>query len=423
MTEATIKKLLTRAFHIAVDAANPRVQMASVLPDAPSNGRLVVVGAGKAASAMVQAVEAHYDLDKLEGLVTTRYGHKLPTQTIEVIEAGHPVPDAAGESATQRILELVSSLTADDVLLCLISGGGSALLTAPAGLTLEQKAALTKDLLHSGADITEMNTVRKHLSKVKGGKLAQLAAPAQIYTYNLSDVVGDDLSSIASGATVPDPTTYADALAILDAYEITAPEARTHLQSGINGEIAETLKTDDALAGQVKNFLVGTNQQSLEAVKAFFYDEGIPAHILSSTIEGEAREVAKVHAAIAKQIISENQPLERPCVLLSGGETTVTVKHKGRGGRNSEFLLSLALELAQTPNVYALAADTDGIDGSEDNAGAFFLPSLFNIVSIREARASLNVNDAFSIFEAADALLVTGATNTNVNDLRILMIL
>ena len=414
-------ELLRQAYEIAVQAAHPTKHLARYLPELPK-GRLVVVGAGKAAAAMVRAVEAHYPLECLEGVVVTRYGHALPTRKIEVLEAAHPVPDAAGQQGAERILALAQKLTEDDLLLCLISGGGSALLTAPAGISLNEKVELTTKLLESGANITEMNTVRKHLSYVKGGHLAAAAAPARIVSLILSDVVGDDLSSIASGPTVPDPTTFADALAILDRYGISAPVAREYLEKGVKGEVAETAKPANPLFEKVTNHLVASGQGSLEAAADFFDAQGISVHILSNAIEGEAREAAKVHAAIARQVVQHGQPFTKPCALISGGETTVTVKHKGRGGRNGEFALSLAIELDGLTGVYALAADTDGIDGSENNAGAFVTPDILEKVGKAKAKQLLEHNDSYSFFEEADMLFVTGPTNTNVNDLHILLI-
>ncbi len=415
-------ELLRTAFDKAANAAHPAQILRQHLPELPK-GRLVVVGAGKAASAMAQAVEAHYPLERLEGFVITRYGHKLQAERIEVIEASHPVPDKAGFEATQRMLALLGDLGEDDTVLCLISGGGSALLTAPRGVTLEQKAALTQDLLRSGATIQEMNAVRKHLSAVKGGQLAQAAAPATLYSLILSDVVGDEVSSIASGPTSPDPTTFEDALDILEQYHVDAPEARQHFQRGIQGEVAETPKPGSNIFENVTNKVVASNQKSLEAVADFFQKEGIAAHILSSTATGEAKEVAKMHAALAQQVAVYEQPFTRPCALISGGETTVSVQGEaGKGGRNSEFVLALALELNGLENVYALAADTDGIDGSEDNAGVFVTPEVLKGVE-REAKRSLGAHDSYSFFRARDALLVTGATNTNVNDLRVVLLL
>lgn len=414
--------LLKASYQVAVEAAHPTKHLKAFLPALPK-GRLVVLGAGKAAAAMAQAVEAHYPLNKLEGLVVTRYAHALPTQKIEVVEAAHPVPDKAGQDATQRVLEIAASLREDDLLLCLISGGGSALLTSAASITLEQKAALTQALLESGADIKEMNTVRKHLSKVKGGQLAQLAAPARVVSLILSDVVGDDLSSIASGPTVSDPSTYQDALRILESYEIDHAEVTQRLKRGLAGELAETPKADDPVFTKVENILVASGQKSLDAAAAYLQDQGISTHILSNSIEGEARDIAKMHAAMVRQIKEHNQPFSKPCALISGGETTVSVKHKGKGGRNGEFALALAIELEGVAGVYALAADTDGIDGSEDNAGAIITPDIFAKYSKQDARAYLAKNDSYSFFEKTSCLFVTGPTNTNVNDLRIILVL
>jgi hydroxypyruvate reductase len=319
-------------------------------------------------------------------------------------------------------LKLAQSLSADDLLLCLISGGGSALLVSPAGITLEQKASLTQRLLESGAAITEMNTVRKHLSNIKGGRLAA-STKAKVHSLIVSDVVGDDLSSIASGPTVPDPTTFVDALEILDRYQIDAPEARQQLQRGVAGEIPETPKPGEAVFNRVTNTLIASGQQSLEAIAKFFEDQGINAHVLANSITGEAREIAKVHAALARQIVRYEQPFKRPCALISGGETTVTVRSQGRGGRNGEFALSLTIELDGLESVYALAADSDGIDGSEDNAGAFVTPDVLAKVGKAKARRLLEHNDSYSFFEEAGTLFTTGPTNTNVNDLRIVLIL
>ena len=415
-------KLLEQAFFVAVDAAQPDKHLAAYLPDLPS-GRTVVVGAGKAAATMARSVEAHYGVGRVEGLVITRYGHGVPTKKIEVVEAAHPVPDAAGQRATERVLELARGSNRNDLLLCLISGGGSALLTAPAGVTLAQKAALTQELLRSGADISEMNTVRKHLSNIKGGRLAAAAAPARVVTLVLSDVVGDDLSTIASGPTVPDETTFADALELLERYSIDALEARAYLQAGARGEVPETPKPGDPLFANVSHHLVGSAQQSLEAVAHFFETRGISAHILSSSVTGEAREVAKTHAAVVRQTVRYGQPFSRPCALISGGETTVTVRGPGRGGRNGEFALALALELDGLSGVYALAADTDGIDGSEENAGAFMTPEVLHKVGSQKARELLDRNDSYTFFEAAGTLFTTGPTGTNVNDLRVILIL
>ena len=415
------RALLEEAFWAGLGA----VEAARVLPPhlpPPPKGRLVVLGAGKAAAAMARIVEAHYQGHKLEGFVITRYAHALPTRTLEVVEAGHPVPDKAGRAATARALELARSLGPDDLLLCLISGGGSALLTAPNGVSFEQKIALTRALLRSGADITEMNTLRKHLSKVKGGRLAAAAAPARVLSLILSDVAGDELSSIASGPTVVDSSTFEDALDVLDRYDLPFPEVRRFLEKGMRGEVPETPKPGDVIFERVQNIIVGSAQGMLERVADFFLGRGVTPLILSDSLTGEAREAARFHAALVRQVVRHAQPVARPCVLLSGGETTVTVRGDGRGGRNSEFLLALALELRGLPDVYALAADTDGVDGSEDNAGAVVGPDVFERVGVREALRHLDDNDSYSFFAAADALFVTGPTHTNVNDLRIILI-
>jgi hydroxypyruvate reductase len=413
--------LLKQAFQVAVEAAHPTRHLTQHLPEPPA-GRLVVVGAGKAAAAMAQAVEAHYQGLALEGLVVTRYGHALPTAQVAVKEAAHPVPDAAGVAATREILQLASGLREDDLLLCLISGGGSALLCAPRGITLADKAQLTQELLASGADIKEMNTVRKHLSEVKGGWLAKRAAPARVISLILSDVVGDDLSSIASGPTAPDPTTFAEALELARSYQLRQPAALAQLEQGARGGLEETPKPDDPCFARVDNRLIASAQQSLQAVKRFLEGQGIAAHILSSSVEGEAREVAKVHAAIAQQIARYGEPFARPCALISGGETTVTLRAgEGKGGRNSEFALALALALDSSGDIYALAADTDGVDGSEDNAGVIVTPE-----TLRDrrslAKAHLAQHDSYSFFAQVGGLLGTGPTNTNVNDLRVILI-
>jgi hydroxypyruvate reductase len=425
-TEAgDLRGLLRRAFEAAVDAARPERVLAGHLPRL-SSGRLIVVGAGKAAAAMARVVERHYAdaapaLD-LSGLVVTRYGHAVDTERIAVREAGHPVPDLAGVEATAELLATLEDAEEGDTVLCLISGGGSALLCAPRGLDLDGKRSLTDALLRSGASIDDMNAVRKHLSAVKGGQLARTAHPAAVVTLLISDVVGDDPSVIASGPTVPDPSSYRDALAVLDRYTIDAPEARAHLQRGAEGRVAETPKPGDPVFERSRAVTVASNQQSLEAAAAVLQEAGFPAHILSATIEGEAREAGRLHAAIARQIAERGQPFDAPCALLSGGETTVTVRGRGRGGRNQEFALGLALDLSPDLRVYALAADTDGLDGSEHNAGAFVTPTLV-AEGLEGAAHALDRNDSHAVFAEADHLLVTGPTHTNVNDLRIVVVL
>jgi glycerate 2-kinase len=413
--------LLQKAFEAAVNAALPAQVLPRHLPPHPE-GRLVVVGAGKAAAAMAQVIEGHYN-SPLEGVVITRYGHSLPTDTIQVIEAGHPVPDEAGESATAKLIGSLVGLCEQDLVLCLVSGGGSALLVAPAGITLKEKAELTRSLLNCGADIHEMNCVRKHLSLIKGGRLAEVAYPTKVITLAISDVVGDNASVIASGPTVPDPSTYAEAVAILDRYGVEAPGARAQLKRGALGEIMETPKPGDCTFNRVETRVVATNQISLEAAAASLRASGIEAHILSANITGEARLAGANQALIVRQIIESSRPFRAPCALLSGGETTVTVRGYGRGGRNAEFALGLALELPHGVPVYALAADSDGIDGSEDNAGAFITPDLFRVVPYQRARRLLSLNDSYAVFNEAEHLFFTGPTHTNVNDLRIVLIL
>ena len=416
MTNLEAEALLREAFGVALSAADPAATLSAYLPT-PPKGRLVVVGAGKAAAAMARAAETFYGAYPgvgLGGLVITRYGHSVPTGQIRVAQASHPVPDAAGERATREILELAEGLCEDDLLLCLISGGGSALLCAPEGVTLAEKAALTQKLLRSGADITEMNTVRKHLSKIKGGGLARAAFPARVISLIVSDVAGDDLSVIASGPTVPDSSTLAEAKAVLERYKLGA---------GYLEAATETPKPGDPIFARVENHLIASAQGMLSATAAFFHSRGVAPLILSESVTGEAREIAKMHAAMAQQVRMRGQPLEPPCVLLSGGETTVTVRGNGRGGRNCEFALSLALELAGLKDVYALAADTDGIDGDSDAAGALVTPETLLKTGRAEARRYLDDNDAYSFFARAGGLIRTGPTLTNVNDVRLVLIL
>ena len=414
------RAFLTQLLQTAIDEASPSKRLASFLPAKPK-GRVVVVGAGKAAASMAAAVESAWD-GPLEGLVVTRYGHAAPTKRIEVVEAAHPVPDAAGERAAIRILEHVRGLTEDDLVLCLISGGGSALLAAPApGVSLEDKRAINRALLRSGADIGEMNCVRKHLSAIKGGRLALAAAPARVVSLIISDVPGDDLSVIASGPTVADATTSADALAILRRYRIeTPPGVRAHLESAAS----ETAKLGDSRLARVQNILIAAPMLSLRAAAAAARAAGVTPLILGDAIEGEAREVGKVMAGVARSAAEHGAPIAAPCVLLSGGETTVTVRGQGRGGRNAEFLLGLAVSLNGAPRIFAIAGDTDGIDGSEDNAGAFLAPDTLQ----RAAKLGLDPlerladNDAYSLFAALGDLVATGPTLTNVNDFRAILV-
>jgi glycerate 2-kinase len=412
--------VLRAMFDAAVAAAAPSGCVPRHLPQ-PPKGRTIVVGAGKAAAAMAAAVEANWR-GPLEGLVVTRYGHGAPTSKIKVVEASHPVPDAAGPAAARAMMALVSGLTPDDLVLCLVSGGASALLALPGGaVTLADKQAVNRALLKSGAHIREMNCVRKHLSAIKGGRLAAAAAPAQVVSLVISDVPGDDLSVIGSGPTVADATTLADARAVIEKYSIdVSPAARAHLADPAN----ETPKPGDPRLAAVTNLLIATPQTSLEAAAKVARDAGFAPLILGNAIEGEARECGVVHAGIALQCAGYGQPAPRPAAIISGGETTVTVRGKGRGGRNAEFLLSLAIALGGHDAVWAIAADTDGIDGSEDNAGAIIGPdSLARAAAAGvDPRARLADNDAYGAFAALGDLIITGPTRTNVNDFRAMLI-
>lgn len=415
------RAFLQRLFRTAVDVAQPSRCLPQHLPS-PPKGRTVVIGAGKASAAMAQVVEGCWD-GPLSGLIVTRYGHAVPCRTIEIIEAAHPVPDQAGVDAAGRILKTVQGLTADDLVICLISGGGSALMTLPAaGLSLEDKQAVNRALLSSGANITEMNCVRKHLSAIKGGRLAAAAAPAPVLTLAISDVPGDDPAVIASGPTVADPTTYADARAILERYGIEPPPA---VRTCLGAEKDETPKPADPRLDECRTVLVAAPQQSLEAAAATAREAGITPLILGNAIEGEARDVGMVHAAIAKQAARHGQPVAAPAVLLSGGETTVTVRGNGRGGRNAEFALALAISLDGAAGIHAIACDTDGIDGSEDNAGALVAPdTLARAAAIGlKPKALLAGNDAYGFFEPLGDLVVSGPTLTNVNDFRAVLVL
>jgi glycerate 2-kinase len=407
-------------FDAAVNAAQASKCVPAHLP-APPKGRTLVVGAGKAAAAMARAVEDNWP-GSLSGLVVTRYGHGVECRRIEVVEAAHPVPDAAGEQAARRILAAVQDLTADDLVLCLISGGGSALLSLPApGLSLEDKQAANRALLRSGATIAEMNCVRKHLSAIKGGRLAAASSPASVVTLMISDVPGDDPSIVASGPTVADPSTFADARAILEKYRITdMPRVHDHLRAAQQ----ETPKPGDPRLAGTRLVTIATPQMSLEAAAAIARNNAVTPVILGDSIEGEARDVALVHAGIARQVAKHGQPARPPCVLLSGGETTVTVRGKGRGGRNAEFLLALAIALDGHPGIFAMAGDTDGVDGTEDNAGAMLTPDTLQRAAAigLDARALLANNDGYGFFSRLGDLVVTGPTLTNVNDFRALLI-
>jgi len=414
------RALLRQMFDAAIAAAQPACCVPPHLPER-RGGRLIVVGAGKASAAMARAVEDHW-IGPFEGLVVTRSGYAVPCARIEIVEAAHPVPDAAGLAAATRILEKVSDLTADDTVLCLISGGGSALMPLPlAGITLADKQAIGRALLKSGASIREINCVRRHLSAIKGGRLAAASYPARVVTLLISDVPGDDPCDIASGPTVADPSTCADALSVLRRYDIAIPDAvRTLLESGRG----ESIKPDDPRLAGVVTTLVATPQGALEAAAAVARAAGVTPCILGDSIEGEAREVGRVMAGLARQVARRGQPFARPCVLLSGGETTVTVRGAGCGGRNVEFLLSLGLALAGEAGVHALAGDTDGVDGMVDIAGAYLAPDTLQRARALGLRpqASLDANDGHGFFGALGDAVVTGPTLTNVNDFRAILI-
>ncbi|MBU5611378.1 glycerate kinase type-2 family protein [Geomonas azotofigens] len=415
------RELLQQMFEAAVQSARPECCVPCHLPE-PPKGKLVVIGAGKASAAMARAFEDAWGGEIHAGLVVTRYGYEVPCRRIEVVSAAHPVPDQAGCAAAARMLELVRGLGGDDLVLCLISGGGSALTPLPLpGVTLEQKQALSRELLRCGATISEINCVRRHLSAIKGGRLAAACHPARVLTLAISDVPGDNPADIASGPTVGDATTCHDALAILERYRISLPEPlRDCLASGAG----ESVKPDDPRLRGAQFRLIATPQAALEAAARVAHGRGVTPHILSDRIEGEAREVAKALAAVALQVARRRQPFGPPCVLLSGGETTVTVRGGGRGGRNVEFLLALALALEGEQGIYAFSGDTDGVDGQEEVAGAFVGPELLRRaweMGINPKR-SLDDNDGHGFFEALGETLVTGPTLTNVNDFRAILI-
>ena len=416
------RHFLLDLFNTAVGAVTAEGCLPAFLPAPPTNGRTLVIGAGKGAAEMARVLEKHWR-GPLEGLVVTRYGHKVATEHIEVIEAAHPVPDAAGEIAAQRMLDSVAGLSENDLVLCLISGGGSALLALPApGITLADKQALNQALLASGATIADMNCVRKHLSGIKGGRLALACAPARVVTLLISDVPGDDPAVVASGPTLSDAGTCQDALAILARYRIDVPaNVRRVLESGDG----ETPKPGEPRFERNSCHIIASARIALEAAAAKARAAGIAAHILSDEIEGEARDIALMHAAMARAVSVRGQPFSAPCVILSGGETTVTLRGKGRGGRNTEFLLSLAVALAGQRGVHAIACDTDGIDGSEDNAGALLAPDSLARAGAHGLRpqAMLDNNDGYSFFDALGYLVVCGPTLTNVNDFRAVLVL
>ena len=412
---------LLALFETARRAADPALCVAAHLPPKPK-GRTIVVGAGKAAAAMAHAVEQAWQ-SEITGLVVTRYGHGVPCQRIEVVEASHPVPDSAGQEGARRMLEMVQGLDADDLVLCLMSGGASALLALPAeGISLDDKQAVTRALLKSGATIGEMNILRKHMSAVKGGRLAAAAWPARVVTLAISDVPGDDLAVIGSGPTVPDPSSFADARAVLAKYGVTPPDSiRRHLEAAVE----ESPKPGDERLSRTETILVAKPQASLEAAADLARKAGVAPVILGDSIEGEAREVATVMAGVAFQVARHGQPAPAPCVLLSGGETTVTVRGTGRGGRNVEFLLGLGVALGGHADIWAIAGDTDGIDGTEDNAGAVLTPDSIVRAAAKgvSAKERLADNDGYSYFESVGDLVMTGPTLTNVNDFRAILVL
>ena len=422
-SKGSSQALLRRMFDAAIASAQPALCIPRHLPspEGLTQGRLIVIGAGKASAAMARAVEDHWS-GPLSGLVVTRYAYAVPCQRIEIVEAAHPVPDAAGLEAAQRMLDLVRGLSEDDLVLCLISGGGSSLLPLPApGLTMDDKQAISRALLKSGATISEMNCVRRHLSGIKGGRLAAACHPARVLTLLISDVPGDQPIDIASGPTVADPTTCDDALAIVRRYGIELPAAvREVLESGRG----ESIKPGDPLLARTETRMIATPQMALEAAASVAREAGLAVHILGDAIEGEARDVGKVMAGIALQVAEREQPFQPPCVLLSGGETTVTVKGAGRGGRNVEFLLSLGIAVDGHPRIHAIAGDTDGVDGLEEIAGACLTADSLSrawAMGLRP-RESLDNNDGHGFFQALGDSVITGPTLTNVNDFRAILI-
>jgi hydroxypyruvate reductase len=438
---AALREAAREIFAAAVRAVDPgeavrrhviregtRLRVGTEILDLAAIRQIIVVGCGKAAAPMAAAVEGILGERIARGVVVTKYRHLHPTATIRVHEAGHPVPDAAGLAGAEAVLDQVRRLGPQDLVLLLISGGGSALSPAPvAGISLADKQALTTALLACGADIREMNAIRKHISRIKGGQLARAAQPAQVAALVLSDIVGDPLDAIASGPTVPDPTTYADALGILDTYGIRGEipaSIRARLEAGARGEVPETPKPDDPLFARVRNVIVGSNLQALEAAQAEAGRLGLAPMILSSSIEGETREVARMHAAIAREIRCTGHPLAPPACLISGGETTVTLKGSGKGGRNQEFALAAALDIAGVPGVVVLSGGTDGTDGPTDAAGAIVDGETCARAAGQglDARASLSANDSYHFFQALGDLLITGPTNTNVMDVRLVLV-
>ncbi|HLW04499.1 MAG TPA: glycerate kinase [Azoarcus sp.] len=414
------RQLLRQMFDAAIFAAQPEHCIPRFMPQ-PPRGRTIVIGAGKASAEMARALEKHWT-GELSGVVVTRYGYAVPCEKIEILEAAHPVPDQAGLDAAERILETVRGLSADDLVICLISGGGSSLLPLPGeGITLEDKQGISRALLRSGANISEMNCVRRHLSRIKGGRLAAACHPARVVNLLISDVPGDNPMDIASGPTVPDPTTRQDALDILRRYGIELPAAA---RAFIDSDEGESIKPDDPRLSGLETHLVATPQMALEAAAEVARKAGVTPVMLGDTIEGEAKDVGKVFAGITHQVATRNEPFPRPCVLLSGGETTVTVRGEGRGGRNVEFLLSLAIELDGQQDVWSLAGDTDGVDGLEEIAGAIITPDTLKrawAAGIRP-RDALADNDGHGFFEKLGDSVITGPTLTNVNDFRAILL-
>jgi len=423
MKDAEARALLRDLFDAALAAARPDTCLAPYIGKLePPEGKTVVVGAGKASAAMAKAVEVRWP-HPIEGLVVTRYGYGDDCKKVEIVEAAHPVPDEKGRAAAGRMLEKVKGLAADDLVLCLISGGASALLALPApGLTLADKQEVNRALLKSGANIVEINTVRKHLSAIKGGRLAMAAQPARVLSWLISDVPNDDPGVIGSGPTVPDRSTFADALAVLARYRIEPPQSvRAHLEAGAAGRIQETPKPGDPRFARVENVLVATPRQSLEAAATLARSRGCDVVMLGGNLEGEARELGARHAAQAVQLAGAAR---KATVMLSGGETTVTLRGKGRGGRNVEYLLAEAIAAAGAPSLWGLAADTDGVDGAEDIAGALFAPDTLARARAkgRDPQSMLDDNDGHSFFGMLGDSLVTGPTRTNVNDFRATLI-
>ena len=436
-----LRRVALAIFNVAVRAVDPgeairrhftregsRVRIGEETIDLATVGEVGVVGCGKAVAPMAAAVEEILGDRITRGVVVTKYDHVQPTRLVQVHVAGHPIPDDAGIAGVHAVLDHIRGLGANDLVLVLISGGGSALTPAPVeGVTLAEKQALTEALLACGADIREMNTLRKHISRFKGGQLARAARPAGVITLILSDIVGDPLDAIASGPTVPDPTTYVDALSILDKYGIrekTPGSIRARLEAGARGEIRETPKPGDPLFARVRNMIVGSNIQALEAARAEAHGLGFTAMILSSSIEGETREIARMHAALAREVRTSGNPVRPPACLISGGETTVTLRGSGKGGRNQEFVLAAALDIAGLPDTVVLSAGTDGTDGPTDAAGAIADGDTCSRALARSLspRTMLEANDAYPFFEELGDLIVTGPTKTNVMDVRLVLV-